>query len=68
MVSCCSAEFLPIVKMLLNHSKIKVNQQNRMGMTALHRACSCGEMVLVKELLSHPNIDTTIKDKVKYYV
>jgi Ankyrin repeats (3 copies) len=51
-----------VVKLLLSHSKIKVNQANEYGLAALHCAASAGRADIVKLLLAHPKIKVNQAD------
>ena len=52
------------MRLLLERSNIRLdaNAQNKFGDTPLHWSARWGEMECVKLLLSHPDIDVTIKN------
>eukprot|EP00398_MALV-I-01_sp_L67-1_P000886 gene886-413_t len=53
---------LEVVRCLLSHPKITVNQPNKWGETALCTACWWNSADMVRLLLGHPRIDVNVTD------
>ena len=51
-----------VVKVLLAHSAISVNLQNRNGRTAFSKASEWGQVPIVRLLLKDPRVDVTLGD------
>ena len=52
-----------IVRYLIEHCRVGVDEKTKRGSTALHRAAGNGQEAVVKMLVNEFNADETIKDK-----
>jgi ankyrin repeat protein len=52
-----------ILKFIVHHPMINVNQQSLSGWTALHDAARLNNTPMIEELLKHPEIDVNVPEK-----
>lgn len=55
------AGHLAVVKYLIEKAKANYLHEDSDGWTALHNACSCGSLPLVRFLLNQPNVNVNVK-------
>ncbi|KAI3055389.1 hypothetical protein CBS147353_11317 [Aspergillus niger] len=53
---------MPVVELLLQHSRVDVNVQDTDGLTALHKTANKGHLPSVELLLQHPEVDVNVRD------
>ncbi|OHS93555.1 cardiac ankyrin repeat protein [Tritrichomonas foetus] len=60
-------EYTEFVDFLLQYPEININNQDINGDTALHYAVKCKNIEIIKKLLQHFNIDTSIENNLFTY-